>query len=192
MNQSYRNFGNNKGSFGAGKPNPVTAKPKIIYAEDELFAGKTENGYYLFHTTLDPSETYKQRRIGNLTERPAKEFIVEKVVYGQMADKIKWKLDKEKLQEWIEEEYKYIFSNKPSPWAPKKLGVKRAPSETEQSDSDSDTEPDEPSKKKVKITADEVTNEILKKLEDCYTLLLETTNHLRQQQNKPNPQPDDS
>lgn len=164
-------------SFNRG---PVK-QPNIIYAEDELFAGKTENGWYLFHSTLDPSEKYKQKRIATLSERPAKEYILEKIVYGQMGDKLKYRLDKEKLGDWITEEYKFIVSDKPSPWAPKKLGVSTGPVKRKKpissdDEDESDTEPDEPETKKQAtatplITANEVTNEILKKIEDCFILL---------------------
>jgi hypothetical protein len=182
MSQPYRNY-QSKGTFTPGKPK-TELKPKIIYAEDELYAGKTKTGYYLFHTTLDPSETYKQRRIGDLTERPAKEFVLEKVIYGQMDDKVKWRLDKEKLKEWVEEEYKFVFSEKPSPWAPKKLGVKRTPAEADLTDSD--TEPDEPTQKKTKIEVTELAGyeQLVKTINDCYTLLLEVTNHMRQEKAK--------
>lgn len=166
-----KSFNNNRGP---------AKQPNIIYAEDELFAGKTENGWYLFHSTLDPSEKYKQKRIATLSERPSKEYILEKIVYGQMGDKLKYRLDKEKLSDWITEEYKFIVSDKPSPWAPKKLGVSTGPVKRKKpvssdDEDDSGTEPDEPETKKQAaapaITSTEVTDEILKKIEDCFILL---------------------
>lgn len=160
--------------------------PKIIYAEDDIYAGKTENGFYLFHTTLDPAETYKQRRIGLLSEKPEKKFIVETIKYGQMGDKVKWLLDKSKLQEWIEDEYGFTFSEKPSPWAPKKLGAaKRENPETtsiSNSDSDNDTEKDEPQKKIQKTEPIPDFTIIINKIDELHVLLSELVTHKRNEE----------
>lgn len=102
--------------------NKSKKEDKTIYADQDIYTGKTETGYYLYHTTADPAEKFKQRRIGSLSEKPDKKFIEEAQRYGPNNDKIKWKLDKEAVQEWIEEQYGFVFSDKPSPWAPKKLG----------------------------------------------------------------------
>lgn len=160
------------------------AKPKvakIIYPEDELYVGVTRkdeyNAFYLFHTTLDPANQYKMVRIGDLSEPPPKEYVVEKIRYGQNNDKLKYKLDREKVQEWVEEEYGYTFSAEVSPWAPKKLGVKR-PKLDSGYNQNSDDELDAPAAKPASKPVVTSTSTLEKKVDDCYVLLLQIANHL--------------
>lgn len=175
-----------KPSYSSRSANSKPKVAKIIYPEDELYVGLTRrdenNSYYLFHTTLNPDNQYKMVRIGDLAEPPSKEFVVEKIRYGQNNDKLKYKLDKEKIQEWVEEEYGFTYSTQPSPWAPKKLGVKRPKLETgynNSNDDDDSTDEESTQKKPVKKTSSSSETTLEKKLDDCYALLLQITNALK-------------
>lgn len=181
MNRSY----GAKPSYNNNKPGQN--KPKVIYSDQEIFAGQTKSGeFYLFHTTADPDEQFKMRKIGSLAEKPPRQYVEEKVVYGQAGEKIKWRLDKEKVREWIEDEYNFGFSDEPSPWAPKKLGEKRArptPTAATASD-DSDTDSDNSASSQPPAKMDSAT--MSKRVEDCYLLLQEIVGILRHD-NKINP-----
>jgi hypothetical protein len=167
MNRSY---GGGKTPYGKQAP----GKPKIIYSDQEVYAGQTKNGdFYLFHTTLDPDEQFKMRKIGSLAEKPPREYVEEKVVYGLAGEKIKWRLNKEKVSEWIEDEFNFGFSAEPSPWAPKKFGEKRQRTQAPPDDSDSEGEAKPPPVVQSKE------NNLSKRVEDCFLLLQEIVTILR-------------
>lgn len=161
-------------------------KKSLIYAEDDIYCAKTENGFYLFHTTMDPAEKFKQRRIANLSDKPGPEFIVERMRYGMNQEKIKWLLNKDACKEWIEDNYDFIFSSDPSPWAPIKIGEKRAKRVTGTGSDDDDDTPTRPKKQqkqdsdsdddKPKVTF----TDISKKLDDYFIILMEIRNHIKQ------------
>lgn len=146
--------------------NKSKKEDKTIYADQDIYTGKTESGYYLYHTTADPMEKFKQRRIGTLSERPEKKYIEEQQRYGPNNDKIKWKMDKEAVREWIEESYGFIFSDKPSPWAPKKLGEPSVKHTTgyEEDDEEMPSPSDPPAKDKKK--------DLYLSILDAHTILL--------------------
>lgn len=186
MSGSYRPQYNNNNRYGNNNnnnnANANKAAPKIIYAEDDVFAGKTETGFYLFHSTLNPDEKYKQRRIGLLSEKPEKQYIEETIKYGQMGEKIKWRLNKEKLQDWIHEEFGFTMSEQPSPWAPKKIGVATPKKTVDPDDDDEDTETSsEPAKKKAKTSISNTSDfDIEAAMAEQKILLMECITQLRQ------------
>lgn len=183
MQRGY-SYGNN-----FNKAPQIANKPSIIYADEDLFAGRSATGWYLFHSTKDPTAQYKQKRIGNLTKKPAKEYILEEIEYGPMGDKIKYKLDKEKLEDWITEEFKYNFSSKPSPWGDKELGVsskkRTKPAVAAASSTDDDDDEATPPPKKNKTEDIWAPSEeylgIKRKLDEIFILLQELVTEKRQQ-----------
>lgn len=172
-------------SRGNFKPVVAKAKKGLIYVEDEIYCAKTENGFYLFHTTMDPAEKYKQKRITNLSEKPDQDYIVERMKYGMNNDKLKWLLNKEKCRDWIEENYEFVYSDESSPWAPKKLGEKRAatPATTNKNDSDTDDDSDpKPPASKVRVVSPPSYDyvELSKRLDEFFVILMEIRTHIRQ------------
>lgn len=176
-------------SYSSGFKKSFSKEPapkKIIYADDSLYAGEGANGFYLFHTTKDPENKFHMVRIGDLEEKPQKKYI-EDVEFTSQGKK-KFKLSKEDLKDWVSETYDYVFLEKPSPWAPKKMGVKAEKRARDDSDEDK-TDDDQPSPPKKQqssetpsITQFEVTNmfaDIQKQLASHYVLLAEIAQHSR-------------
>jgi hypothetical protein len=164
MAYAYRN-NNNKAK--------QTSSPKIIYAEDELCVRENATGWCIFHTTLDPAAQYKQKTVGNVSDKPEKIYIVKKIRYGPNMDKIKYLLDKEKLKDILDDQFDYVVSSDPSPWLPKKLGGAK------RQKPDSDTEEDTPTTTSQPPPLSN--SELSKKIDDCYLLLTELINHKRQE-----------
>ena len=156
--------------------NKNSSTKKYIYNEDELYAGQGANGWYLYHTTKDPENKFKQVRIGDLAEEPERKFRLEKIRYGQNNEKVKHLLDKnnDDLKDWIESEYpNFVFTNDSSPWAPKKMGEKTTPKKRDTTDSDDDIPTATQQPTKTRIQELDVKGEIKEKLDNIYTLLLE-------------------
>lgn len=168
-----------KNNYNKGPSKSAPAGPKIIYAEDEVYVREAESGWFIFHTTLDPSVQYKQRTIGVVSEKPEKQYIIKKIRYGPNMDKLKFLLDKQKLKDILDEEFDYDVSDEPSPWAPKKLGA--GSNKRQKTDSDTDDESTTTTSTKTATTNTDLT-ELIKKVDDCYLLLTELITHKRQEE----------
>lgn len=187
---SYRN--NNSGTgynrFSSNNANNKVTNNnnKIIYADQDLFVGQTASGnFYLFHTTSDPAEKFKQRKIGDICQRPSKEFIDEQQRYGQNGEKIRWKLNKEKVESWLLQEYDYKLVEYDSPWAPKVLGVVSTPAPVPPAKRASPDFPDdfednpEGPQKKIAPAVSLDTAEIKEQLNSIFILVQEIAIHMR-------------
>ena len=164
------------------KPPP---KKKYIYQEDDIYAAEGANGWYLFHTTKDPENKFHQVRIGDLTEMPSTQYRNKKIRYGQDNSKVKWLLKKEEIQEWIEDSYPdFIFEDKPSPWAPKKLGEKTDKPTREETDSEEEQPPKKRVRKSSSDTEEEEVSVKKSELVEIRLMLQEILSHLRNESPK--------
>lgn len=96
---------------------------KVLYKEDNLFAGVSKKGeWYLSFTTMNPKNQFKSVYITPLPEKPSDEYILREEVSPKG---IKIILDKDGLASWLAENHEISVSSDSSPFKPVPLGVSK-------------------------------------------------------------------
>ena len=133
---------------------------KLIFREDVIYAKKTKEGNWnLMFTTLDPTETYKVRKIATVSKRPSKAYIEDvKRNYFKGEEIVKYILDKNKIKDIITD-YGFKIIDKESPFKPREFGAKKRKVDEISDDEVSDSDEKDKDTKSIKTSSGSDTEE---------------------------------